>query len=193
LAMGVSSNIVQASLIGLGWILLTIAILAFGVITVSRYMFAQAFDRYLPGGLAYVSPKFGSPIVAHLIDLAVTIVLIDLAAFRYGTISSLYGSAVSSMGYFAFVGIAAVIYAFRNERSNSKTILAVAGFLQTIVFTYLAYQFLAYPGIWGGNSLAYGYVVAAFALGTIIYVIAKTRRAKEGLSINLAFKEIPPE
>jgi amino acid transporter len=193
LAMGVSSNIVQAFLIGLGWVLLTIAILAFGVITVSRYMLAQAFDRFLPARLAYVSPKYSSPVVAHLLDLAVTVVLIELAAFLYGTISSLYGSAVSSMIYFAFVGIAAVVYAIRNERKHSKFILAVAGLLQTVVFLYLTYQFLAYPRIWGGNVLAYGYVAAAFLLGTIIYMISKSKRAKEGLSFDLAFKEIPPE
>ena len=193
LAMGVSSNIVQAFLIGLGWILLTIAILAFGIITVSRYMLAQAFDRFLPARLAYVSPKYSSPVIAHLLDLGVTIVLIELAALFYGTISSLYGSAVSSMIYFAFVGIAAVIYAVKNEMKNSKVILVVAGLLQTIVFLYLTYQFLAYPRIWGGNMLAYGYVAAAFVSGTTIYMISKRRRAKEGLSIDLAFKEIPPE
>jgi len=189
----VSSSIVQAFLIGLGWILLTIAILAFGIITVSRYMLAQAFDRFLPAKLAYVSPKYSSPVIAHLLDLGVTVVLIELAALFYGTISALYGSAVSSMIYFAFVGIAAVVYAVKNEKKNSKVILAVAGLLQTMVFVYLTYQFLAYPRIWGGNMLAYGYVVVAFFSGTAIYTISKRRRAKEGLSFDSAFKEIPPE
>jgi len=193
LAMGVSSNIVQAFLIGLGWILLTIAILAFGIITVSRYMLAQAFDRFLPARLAYVSPKYSSPVIAHLLDLAVTVVLIELAALFYGTISSLYGSAVSSMIYFAFVGIAAVIHAVKNEKKNSKLILAIAGLLQTTVFVYLTYQFLAYPRVWGGNLLAYGYVAVAFASGTAIYMISKRRHAKRGINVDLAFKEIPPE
>ena len=193
LAMGVSSNIVQAFLIGLGWILLTIAILAFGVITVSRYMLAQAFDRFLPARLAYVSPKYSSPVVAHLLDLAVTVILIALAAFLYGTISSLYGSAVSSMIYFVFVGIAAVVYAIKKEKKNSKIILAVAGLLQTAVFIYLTSEFLAYPRIWGGNVLAYGYIAAAFVLGTLIYKISKTRYAKEGINVDLALKQIPPE
>jgi len=193
LAMGVSSNIMQTFLIGLGWILLTIAILAFGIITVSRYMLAQAFDRFLPASLAYVSPKYSSPIIAHLLDLAVTIVLIDLAAVFYGTISSLYGSAVSSMIYFTFVGIAAVVYAFKKEKKNSRIILVVAGLLQASIFVYLTYEFVAYPRIWGGNMLAYGYVAAAFASGTVIYVISKVRRAQEGINIELTFKEIPPE
>jgi len=193
LAMGVSSNIVQAFLIGLGWILLTIAILAFGIITLSRYMLAQAFDRFLPARLAYVSPKYSSPVVAHLVDLGVTVILIGLVAFLYGTISSLYGTVISTMVYFTFVGIAAVVYAVKNEKSGSRILLAAAGLLQTTVFIYLTSEFIAYPKIWGGNAIAYGYSVAMFVLGALIYKVSKTRHAKEGLNIDLAFKQIPPE
>jgi amino acid transporter len=191
--MGVSSNFVQSFIIGLGWILLTVAILAFGIITISRYMLAQAFDRFLPAKLAYVSPKYNSPVVAHLLDLAVTIVLIGLAAFLYGTISSLYGAVMASMIYFAFVGLAAAIFAMRKEKGGSRLLLASAGVLQTLVFVYLTYEFLAYPRIWGGNLLAYGYILASFILGALIYIIAKKRYVKVGLNIELAFKEIPPE
>jgi len=193
LAIGVSSNYLQALIIGIGWIVLTVAILAFGIITISRYMLAQAFDRYLPSKLAYVSPKYGSPIVAHLLDLAVTVVLIGLAAFLYGTISSLYGAVMASMIYFAFVGVAATIYAVKKERGGSKVLLAIAGILQSIVFAYLTYQFLTYPRIWGGNPLAYGYIAVTFVVGALLYVITKVRRRSEGLNISLTFKEIPPE
>jgi len=193
LAMGVSSNIVQAFLIGLGWILLTIAILAFGIITLSRYMLAQAFDRFLPARLAYVSPKYSSPVVAHLVDLGVTVILIGLVAFLYGTISSLYGTVIATMVYFTFVGIAAVIYAVKNEKSGSRILLAAAGLLQTTVFIYLTSEFIVYPKIWGGNAIAYGYSVTMFVLGALIYKISKTRHAREGLNIDLAFKQIPPE
>lgn len=193
LAIGVSSNYLQALIIGIGWIVLTVAILAFGIITISRYMLAQAFDRYLPSKLAYVSPKYGSPVVAHMLDLAVTVVLIGLAAFLYGTISSLYGAVMASMIYFAFVGVAATIYAVKKERRGSKILLAVAGVLQSLVFAYLTYQFLIYPRIWGGNALAYGYIAVTFVVGALLYVITKVRRRNEGLNISLAFKEIPPE
>lgn len=193
LAMGVSTNYVQALIIGVGWVVLTLAILAFGIITISRYMMAQAFDGYLPSRLAYVSPKYGSPVFAHILDLVVTLALIGLAAFLYGTISSLYGAVLASMIYFALVGIGAAIYAVRKEHGRAKVLLTVSAFLQTLVFVYLSYQFLAYPRIWGGNALAYGYIVATFVVGALIYVIAKTKAEQKGLNISLAFKEIPPE
>ena len=193
LAMGVSSNYAQAFIIGMGWIFLTVAILAFGIITISRYMLAQAFDRFLPSQLAYVSPKYGSPVFAHILDLGVTLVLIGLAAFLYGTISSLYGAVMASMIYFAFVGIAAAIYASRKEKGGSRFVLTLCGVLQTLVFSYLTYEFLEFPGIWGGNILAYGYIAASFVVGALIYAFAKAKHGKEGLNISLAFKEIPPE
>jgi amino acid transporter len=192
LAMGLSSNFVQSLVIGLGWIVLTVAILAFGIITISRYMLAQSFDRFLPSKLAYVG-RYGSPVAAHLLDLGVTVVLIGLAAFLYGTMSSLYSAVMASMIYFAFVGIAAVIYGLKKEKGKSRFALAVAGSLQTLVFLYLTYEFLEYPNIWGGNTLAYGYTTATFILGVLIYAYRKATSRKEGFNVELAFKEIPPE
>ena len=192
LAMGLSSNFVQSFVIGLSWVVLTVAILAFGIITISRYMLAQSFDRFLPARLAYVSNKYGSPVVAHLLDLVVTIVMIGLAASLYGTLSSLYGAVMASMVYFAFVGLAAVLYGLRKERGRSRIVLAVAGALQALVFLYLTYEFLTYPSIWGGNALAYGYVAATFILGAILYTYRKAS-SKQGFNIDMAFKEIPPE
>ena len=193
LAMGVSSNFIQSFIIGLSWIVLVLAVLAFGIITISRYILAQSFDRFLPSKLAYVSPTYGSPAVAHLLDLAVTVVLIGLAAFLYGPLSSLYGAVMAAMIYFAFVGVGAIIYAVRKEKKGTRGVLAVAGFLQMIVFLYLTYEFLAYPRIWGGNPVAYGYIAVTFVLGALIYYLRKTTYRKFGLSMDMVFKEIPPE
>ncbi|HYB03925.1 MAG TPA: hypothetical protein VED17_05665, partial [Nitrososphaerales archaeon] len=77
--------------------------------------------------------------------------------------------------------------------SSEKKLLAVAGFLQIIVFSYLTYEFIAYGNVWGGNPLAYGYVVASFVAGIVIYFISKTRQASKGIDISFAFREIPPE
>ena len=54
LAMGVSGNAAVQLFLGLAWILWNVGILAYGVIVISRYMLAQAFDRFLPARIAYV-------------------------------------------------------------------------------------------------------------------------------------------
>jgi amino acid transporter len=191
LAMGVSSTPV-AWFIGLGWIMWEVAIIAYAIIVLSRYLFAQSFDRFLPEKISYISPKYGSPTVAFLINLIGTMVLIGLASFFYGTLTSLYGAVVASMIYFFFIGIAAVLYARKNEKGRSKAVLATAGVLMAIVFAYITYQFAAFWPIWGGNWIADGWVVASFILGLIIYVVSKSYHAKRGIDITLAYKELPP-
>jgi hypothetical protein len=127
-----------------------------------------------------------------LIELVGTIILIALASFFYGSLEALFGAIVASMIYFLFIGIAALRYALKNEKGRPKAILATAGGLMAIVFAYLTYQFLAFPGIWGGNALAYGYVAASFIAGLIIYQVSKSYHAKRGIDITLAYKELPP-
>jgi amino acid transporter len=192
LAMGVSTIPAVSWFIGLGWILWNVAILAYGIIVLSRYLFAQSFDRFLPEKISYVSPKYSSPTVALLIELVGTIVLIGLASFFYGTLVSLYGAVVAAMIYFFFIGIAAVRYALKNEKGRSKAVLAISGVLMSIVFAYIVYQFLAFAAIWGGNAIAYGWVAGSFIAGIIIYVVSKSYYAKRGIDITLAYKELPP-
>ena len=193
LAMGVSSSSVLAAFIGLGWILWNVGILAYGIIGISRYIFAQSFDRFLPEKMSYVSPRFRSPVVAHVIDLVVTVAILGVAVGAYGYINSLYGAIMASMIYFIFVGGAAVLYAIRNEKGGIKTLLAAAGLMSACIFGFLTYQFLAYPGVWGGNTFAYGYILASVILGALIYVVSRKYHMKKGIDISLAYKEIPPE
>jgi amino acid transporter len=192
LAMGVATIPAIAWFIGLGWILWNVAILAYGIIVLSRYLFAQSFDRFLPEKVAYVSPRYSSPVVALAIELVGTIVLIGLASFFYGTLVALFGAVVAAMIYFFFIGIAAVVYAFKNEKGGSKALLATAGALMAIVFAYITYQFLAFPGIWGGNPIAYGWAGGSFIAGIIIYAISKSYYGRRGIDISLAYKELPP-
>ena len=191
LAMGVSSTPV-AWFIGLGWILWNVAIIAYAIIVLSRYLFAQSFDRFLPEKISSISPKYGSPTIALLINFIGTMVLIALASFFYGTLTSLYGAVVASMIYFIFVGIAAMLYAQKNEKGGSKALLMTAGLLMAIIFVYITYQFLANAAIWGGNPIAYGWVVGSFIAGIIIYAVSKSYYGKRGIDITLAYKELPP-
>jgi amino acid transporter len=159
----------------------------------SRYLFAQSFDRFLPEQLSYVSSKYGSPVFAHLLDLVVTVALIGISAFVYGTLSSLFGNVVAAMVYFIVIGLTASVYAMRKEKGTSKALLFTSGILMAAVFVYITYLFLANYSVWGGNPTAYGYVIASFIAGAVIYLASKRYHAARGIDISLAYKEIPPE
>lgn len=193
LAMGVSQSSLLSLFIGVGWILWEVAILAFGIITISRYLMAQSLDRFLPSRFAYVSARWNSPVFAHLFDLVVTVALIGFAAFIYGTASALYGAVLAAMVFFLFVGLAAVVFGFRHEKGGARTSLVVCGALMAGSFLFISAEFLAAPSVWGGNVLAYGYILVTFAAGVVIYLAAQARNKSHGMDLSLLFKEIPPE
>jgi amino acid transporter len=192
LAMGVAGNPVIATVIAAGWVLWTVNILAYLVVVEGRYLMAQAFDRYLPAKIAEVNQR-GSPYVAQAIDLIIVIVMIAGASFFYGTFVSLYGTIVGPMLYFALVGVSAVVYGFRRESGTPRFLLAFFGTISAVVFLWLSYQLVSQPAIWGGNTLAYGFLIVTAIAGSIIYFASKTYHQSRGIDITQAYREIPPE
>lgn len=193
IAMGIANNPWVAWIIGLGWIALQFAVIAYAVIIFSRYLLAQSLDRFLPARLSYVSPRFGSPVIAMLIDWVITVTLIGITAYYFGSISGIFGAIIASMIYFMFVGLAAMVHAFRKESGSSKAILTLAGFLNIIVFGFVAYQFLSNPGFTGLNNVTYVYVISTLVAGAIIYQLSRWYHKKRGMDISLNYKELPPE
>ena len=193
LAMGVSNSNIVAGLIGLGWILANLSVLAYGVIVISRYLLAQSFDRFLPSPISDVNPRFGSPVKAFAISLVVTVVLVGAAAFYYSGLGGLFGATIASMIYFAFVGLAASVWAMRKEQGAAKVILFLAGIGNILVFGFLTYQYLANAAQWSLNNLTVYFVVGTFLLGAIIYAASYYYHKGKGIDISLAYKEIPPE
>ena len=71
--------------------------------------------------------------------------------------------------------------------------MIVSGTLTAVVFAYLLYPFLVSPAVWGGNPFAYGYVVASFIVGAVLYFVSKSYNKSRGIDVTLAYKQIPPE
>lgn len=194
LAMGVAGLGTPLSwVIGLGWIVWNVGVLAYGIIVISRYLLAQSFDRFLPERISYVSKRFGSPIIAHAVDLIVTVTLVALAAFYYGTLSALFGAILASMVYFMFVGISAAAHAVKKETGGTRLLLGGAGILNFFIFLYVASEFIANPGVWGLSTLSYGFVIFSFLFGAAIYLASRSYHRRHGIDISLAYKELPPD
>jgi hypothetical protein len=77
--------------------------------------------------------------------------------------------------------------------SLSRLAIVSARMLTPSARAYMTYLFFAYPTIWGGNDLAYGFAGGGLAFILIVYMISKSYHISKGLDISLAFKEIPPE
>ncbi len=194
LAMGVANSSVVAWFLGISWILWNVCIINALIISFSRYILAFSFDRLLPSALGYVSPKYASPVVAHVIDWVVTLGLVGAAAYLYGTFSALSAADVAAMVFFACVGLSAARYALKHDKGASKAIIVAAGLLNVPIFAFVLYEIVTYSGVWGGNALSYSFAVGGWIAGAIVYLGAKYYHKTHGnLDVSLAFKEIPPE
>jgi amino acid transporter len=193
LSMSVAGNMYIAWVIGIGLIVMQFGTIAYGVIVFSRYLLAQSFDRFLPSRLSYVSPRYSSPVMAHIVDLVIAVGLIGLATFFYQSFSALFSAIIASMIYFVFIGLAAAAYAFRKERGGSRILLGVAGILSAGVFAFISYQYLTSPTFAFFNTLNETYLIGTLVGGAVIYLISKQYHKAKGIDISLNYKEIPPE
>lgn len=197
LAMGVANNVWIAWIIGIGLICMQFGVIAYAVIVFSRYLLAQSFDRFLPSRLSYVSPRFGSPVAAHLVDLLVAAVLIGGATYFAGTFFALFGAILAAMVYFVFIGLAAATHAFRHEHGTSKFLLALAGISSAIVFGGISFQFLTSPtfSIWTEPAPWFNeaYLAITLVAGAVIYLASRAYHQRRGIDISLNYKELPPE
>jgi amino acid transporter len=173
----------------------------------SRYLFSQSFDRALPEKVAYVNPKFGTPLVA--------IVICGIIGLLWTFWSTAYPSVwlfVSATGFMAYlpislVCIVGIIFPYRSSTKHIYeaspcakykvkgvpiiSILGVLGFVYSIV---LVAYYTAIPAL-GVSSYPPSYymmVVLLLAAAGLYYVTRWYRKTKQGIDIELAFRDLPP-
>jgi len=200
-------NPIYASLLSLGlylgWLVVSVAY----VITMSRMLFAAAFDRLVPTKFADVSGRFHSPEYATI--------FIGIIAFVYLTIYWNFGwaatwlntSLVAPVGYLLPL-IATLLFPFVKPDLFKRTVaamgsgaaIAFASFIGVAAFAfYIIAESFPISGALGvvflGSSLsiAYGVIIALIVIGLVMYVTGKARLKGLGIDIKALYAEIPPE
>jgi len=193
-AIALSTNYILQWIIGIGSLLWDFAVLAYGAVIFARYVFAVAFDRILPEIFTVV--RNGSPVYIHIFDLALTLSLLVVPFVSISGALALYGITVIGLVFFVFVGATGIRVGFKSKDVK----LLLASIFTTAYFIFLTYEAVTNPvfsfALPNGapNPITLGYVIGAFIAGAITYYAAKIiRLRKDGIDIDLIFKEIPPE
>lgn len=200
-------NPIYASLLGLGlylgWLVVSVAY----VVTMSRMLFAAAFDRLLPTKFADVSDRFHSPGWAT--------VFIGIIVFVYLTIYWNFGwaatwlntSLVAPVGYLLPL-VATLLFPFVKPDLFKRTVgtmgsgaaIAFASFVGVAAFAfYIIAESFPISGslgvvFLGSNlSLAYGVILALAIIGVAMYLTGSARLKTLGVDIKALYAEIPPE
>jgi APA family basic amino acid/polyamine antiporter len=170
----------------------------------SRSMFAWSFDRLVPERLSWVEPRTRSPLYA----LAIILLLITASTAIYSfttwftTLTVLLGISFTMV----FTAIAGIVLPFRQRalvaaspyarRVAGIPLFTLVGALALIGFVTVIVILMLDQG--SGVSLAHNpgkLALAAiiYAIGFAIYYASKAIRARQGIELELAYHELPPE
>ena len=179
--------------------------LAFLTVT-TRVLFAQAFDRLLPVGVAKISDRNHAP------NVAITIVLIIGIGFCFLTSLVNLGSIVALQSlFFALIllagGISAAVLPLRRAdllqtpglpdeaRRRWLRQVALVGGATTVLALFTVYELAAHSSVYGKFSWeSILTLVIVLGAGPVIYLIARqVRRQRNALDLTMAMRELPPE
>ncbi|MEA2657140.1 MAG: hypothetical protein QOI23_2505 [Chloroflexota bacterium] len=176
------------------------------VAVITRVLFALAFDRLLPIGLAKVSERGAVPTNAIIVAVAGGIVFALLAAFLN------LANIVANLALFVALiilagGVAATALPFRRPdlilKPGAKDLPKVAGIpvpavwgaLTSILALIVIILIIAHPEVFGQFSVSSVVtLVLVLGAGPVIYLIARQVRLQQSsIDLRLAMRELPPE
>ncbi len=170
----------------------------------SRSMFAWSFDRIMPEKLSAVEPRTRSPLLAISIMLVLSIGSTAIYSFTtwFSTISVLLGLSLTLV----VTAIAGILLPFRqpamvaaspyDRRVAGIPLLTLVGTLALLGFSTAIFVLLWDPGSGASLSQNPGKIelaAAVYAVGFAIYFIARAIRRTQGIDLELAHRELPPE
>ncbi len=174
----------------------------------TRTMIAWSFDRLAPDRLGHVSQRFGTPVVAIWLSAVVSVVFMWFIAYRAIALLTLIEGIVVVWG---LAMLAAILFPrmrpdfYSVSPAAGRTVggvpvMAVTGALALAFFGFAGYLLWTDPIAAGPLftfreplSSSFWLMVGAVLIGTIWYIGMKLYRRRQGVNIDLAFRQIPIE
>jgi amino acid transporter len=202
-----TDNSIIILIITVGYLMNGLWQLVSGILPATRQIFAWSFDRVIPLKFSEVSERFHSPIwtmIAMGILGEVSILL-----WIYTTIASyLVNTTIGILVANLVVSVACFVLPMRRKQLFELTIpsrwkrkaaglpllswLSLVVIVSTLFMLYTASTNAVVGGPISYESMFAG-VIGPMIAGVLIYFIAKAYRKSQGIDMDLAFREIPPE
>lgn len=201
--IGSGSPVVSAVII-IGFTVGLVVWLPQTMMLVSRNMFAWSFDRVVPDRLSQVDARTRSPLIAIGVMLALSIASTAVYSFTtwFSSLSALLGLSLPLL----VTAVAGTLLPFRqralvenspyNRRVAGIPILTLVGVLAIIGFGAAVGILLWDPGSGASLSANPGKLALAagvYTIGLIIWFVARVVRRRQGIDINLSYRELPAQ
>lgn len=200
-----TDNVILRFLIGLNFIAFDFYWIPFSYIVFARVLFAQGMDQIGPRWFTDLNPRFNTPIKLFVLQWVLgqaTIVHYCLYPEWLGGLSIV---GLDALTVWAIGGIAVMLLPFvKKVRHIWKVspyrwsigplpIAVIAGIFSILFAGITIWAIYASPAMGGLNIYWTPIYVMVGVAGVLWYYAWKRKRAKEGIDVSLAFKELPPE
>ncbi|MEM3475570.1 MAG: APC family permease [Candidatus Bathyarchaeia archaeon] len=171
----------------------------------TRVVFAMAFDRVLPEWFGKVTTRFRTPINCLLFMTIMTAFIGWLYCFNIGGFTRFALDAVFmiAVGY-AITCIAAAIVPWRMRDAYNRApiskykiggvpVITIAGILFALFLIWVMYLWAIDPVYGVNDPVSVIYLLANYIAAAIIFYAFKWYRKKQGIEVDMLYKEIPTE
>jgi amino acid transporter len=173
-----------------------------------RALFAWSFDRLLPAKLSEVSERTHSPAPAILVCSFVALLALIWNTFSSDFATLLGLGVLAGLLAMFIVAVAALALPIRrpdlykaspaNVSVFGIPVLWITGIFCAAVAVGFAFVATQYPALVMAGNTANAWWIPAFLGGIIvgglaIYYVARVVRARQGIDIDLVYRELPPE
>jgi APA family basic amino acid/polyamine antiporter len=198
----VSRSSVIVTIVSLAFLLSAVLAVVTILFSVTRVVFAYAWDRMFPSVLAETSRRTSTPVKAAIF-LAVAVEIM-LYVFTYTTaFANLVFGAIAYWVLWAGVGLAAAVFPFRrrdlyesspisHRRIAGVPAVTVAGAI-LFLFAVVAIPLLFWNGAGVIDTPVAIVLVAFYVGGPVLYAVIRTVRRRQGIDLSKAYQEIPAE
>lgn len=204
LAVMLTKNIWLVIIIGVSFLLWTYTWMPIYILTATRNILAWSLDGLMPQKLSEVSDRHHSPVIAIVVSSALGVVSLWIYAYdtSFTVLSGFFGQVV---GTFLLTSVGAILFPFTQKdifeaspiawRIGRIPVISAIGVLSFFGMSTIVWAYLNDPQ--SGISFSTPYMLyvnlGIAASGFAVYWAVRLIRAKQGVDVTLAFKEIPPE
>lgn len=191
------------------WILVSLSAWFFGwagtvFLSSTRVLFAAAFDRVLPEWVANINERTHSPVNALLLMTVPAIILSILYSYTSNFATFTLDTTVVIAITFLGTTIAAAVLPWKDPdlfkaspvaryRLGGVPWITIAGVVFLVFLLYNLYMWIT-DAVYGvNNPISAAYMLFFYLLSVAIYYWSKSRRMKQGIDLNMVYRNIPVE
>jgi APA family basic amino acid/polyamine antiporter len=206
LAAVITRNPILLILMAGSFIIFNLWWVALSYLSFPRIIFAWGMDRVGPTWFTDVNPRWASPIKNYILCFVLGEVGIILYAFWNNPAASLSITGMQVVSVFGITAIAAMLFPYRKKVRHiweaspyrhwkvfGMPAVTIGAIVNLVYLLILFFFYVFAPELEGLTVPSVIFYICVWIIGLVWYYFYKWYNGREGIDVDLAYSELPPE